>query len=314
MRLLTRLPLRPLLSVPFLRFFMARSTYLEAALEYLRAILLLLKENPDGRYNLPANAGNNRAWNSVPGIRIMNGTRQRADRLLVERGVFESRAKAQAAIEAGLVRANEQIVRKASEEIPTNASLRATAAQPYVSRAGVKLAAALDRFGFDPSTRICLDVGASTGGFTQVLLNRGARLIYSVDVGRGQLHETLRVRREIVSIEGTDIRNLSAVRLIDRPDFLTIDVSFISLKAVLGSAIALLKTPADLVALIKPQFEVGPGVAKKGIVRDHALHVTVCDDIAKLVNSFGWRIVGVIPSPIQGADGNSEFLLGAQRD
>jgi 23S rRNA (cytidine1920-2'-O)/16S rRNA (cytidine1409-2'-O)-methyltransferase len=244
----------------------------------------------------------------------MSGARKRADRLLVERGIFESRAKAQAAIEAGLVTANEQIVRRASEQIPTDAFLHATAAHPYVSRAGVKLAAALDRFGFNPKGRICLDVGASTGGFTQVLLNRGARLVYSVDVGRAQLHETLRNRPEVVSLELTDIRNLSAARLNERPDLVTIDVSFISLKAVLPPAMALVKTPAELVALIKPQFEVGAGAVKKGIVRDPSLHAAVCEDIAGHVASLGWRVVTVIPSPIEGGDGNAEFLLGARHD
>jgi 23S rRNA (cytidine1920-2'-O)/16S rRNA (cytidine1409-2'-O)-methyltransferase len=128
----------------------------------------------------------------------MSGTRQRADRLLVARGIFESRAKAQAAIEAGLVTANDQIVRKASEEIPTDASLRATSAHPYVSRGALKLVAALDRFKLSPSGLVCLDVGASTGGFTEILLERGARRVYAVDVGHGQLHETLRARPEIV--------------------------------------------------------------------------------------------------------------------
>jgi 23S rRNA (cytidine1920-2'-O)/16S rRNA (cytidine1409-2'-O)-methyltransferase len=244
----------------------------------------------------------------------MSDARKRADRLLVERGIFESRARAQAAIEAGLVIANEQIVRRASEQIPTDASLRATAVHPYVSRGGVKLAAALDRFGFNPKGRICLDVGASTGGFTQVLLNRGARLVYSVDVGRAQLHETLRNRPEVVSLELTDIRNLSAARLNERPDLVTIDVSFISLKAVLPPAMALVKTPAELVALIKPQFEVGAGAVKKGIVRDPSLRATVCEDIAGYVASLGWRVVAVIPSPIEGGDGNAEFLLGAGHD
>jgi 23S rRNA (cytidine1920-2'-O)/16S rRNA (cytidine1409-2'-O)-methyltransferase len=263
---------------------------------------------------LSANAGNDHEWNIVPEVRFMSGARQRADRLLVERGIFESRAKAQAAIEAGLVTANGQIVRKASEEIPTDASLRATAAHPYVSRGGIKLAAALDSFVFDPRNHICLDVGASTGGFTHVLLDRGARRVYAIDVGRGQLHETLRARPEIVSLEATDIRNVSAVQFDEPPDFLTIDVSFISLKAVLPPATALLKTPAKLVALIKPQFEAGAGAAKKGIVRDPALHAVVCEDIAKSATSLGWRIVAIIPSPIQGGDGNAEFLLGAERD
>ena len=244
----------------------------------------------------------------------MNSPRQRADRLLVERGLFESRAKAQAAIEAGLVTANERVVRKASEEVPADASLHASAAHPYVSRGGVKLAAAIDAFHFDPKDRVCLDVGASTGGFTQVLLNVGARLVYAVDVGRGQLHETLRTRPDVISLEATDIRNLSPARLDKRPDFVTVDVSFISLKSVLPAAIALAETPAQLVALIKPQFEVGAGATKKGIVRDPAVHAAICDDIAEFVASLGWRVLGVIPSPIEGGDGNAEFLLGAMHD
>ena len=244
----------------------------------------------------------------------MNSPRQRADRLLVERGIFESRAKAQAAIEAGLVTANERVVRKASEEVPADASLHASAAHPYVSRGGVKLAAAIDAFHFDPKDRVCLDVGASTGGFTQVLLNVGARLVYAVDVGRGQLHETLRTRPDVISLEATDIRNLSPARLDKRPGFVTIDVSFISLKSVLPAAIALAETPAQLVALIKPQFEAGAGATKKGIVRDPAVHAAICDDIAEFVASLGWRVLGVIPSPIEGGDGNAEFLLGAMHD
>ena len=162
--------------------------------------------------------------------------------------------------------------------------------------------------------RVCLDVGASTGGFTQVLLNRGARRVYAVDVGHGQLHETLRTRPEVISLEATDIRTLSPARLDKPPDFVTIDVSFISLKLVLPPAIALAKTPAQLVALIKPQFEAGPGATKKGIVRDPAVHAAVCDDIAEFVVSLGWRVLGIIPSPIEGGDGNAEFLLGATRD
>src|SRR5882757_7463911 len=144
-------------------------------------------------------------------------TRQRADRLLVERGLFESRAKAQAAIEAGLVTANDIIVRKASETIASDATLQASAAYPHVSRAGLKLAAALDHFGFDPKDRICLDVGASTGGFTQVLLERGAKRVTAVDVGHGQLHASLQERPEVISLEGTDIRTLSPARLGEPP-------------------------------------------------------------------------------------------------
>jgi len=240
--------------------------------------------------------------------------RLRADRLLVERGLFESRTKAQAAIEAGLVSANGEAVRKASEEIPLDARIEARAAHPYVSRGGVKLAAALDHFGFDPKGRVCLDVGASTGGFTQVLLERGAARIYAVDVGRGQLHESLRTRPEVVALEETDIRNLSLARLEQRPDLIAVDVSFISLKLVLPAALALAKRPAQLVALIKPQFEAGRGALKKGIVRDEAVRKAVCEDIAVFVGSLGWRVLGVVPSPIEGGDGNIEYLLGAVRD
>ncbi len=240
--------------------------------------------------------------------------RQRADRLLVERGLFESRAKAQAAIEAGLVRAEDALVRKASEEIPVDARLRASAAHPYVSRGGVKLAAALDHFGFDPRSRVCLDVGASTGGFTQVLLERGAARVYAVDVGRGQLHKSLRARPEVVSLEENDIRTLSPALLGEPPDLVAVDVSFISLKLVLPAALALVKSPAQLVALIKPQFEAGRGRIKRGIVRDEAVRAAICDDIAAFVASLGWRVLGITPSPIAGGDGNVEFLLGALSD
>jgi 23S rRNA (cytidine1920-2'-O)/16S rRNA (cytidine1409-2'-O)-methyltransferase len=240
-------------------------------------------------------------------------TRQRADRLLVERGLFPSRTKAQAAIAAGLVTANAAPVRKASEEIAVDAALSATPAHPYVSRGGVKLAAALDHFKFDPQGRICLDVGASTGGFTQVLLERGAKRVYAVDVGHGQLHESLRGRPEIVSLEQTDIRTLSAAQLNEPPDLVTVDVSFISLKLALPPALALAKPPAQLIALIKPQFEAGRAQAKKGIVRDPAVHAAVGDDISAFVASLGWRVLGIIPSPIAGGDGNAEFLLGAAK-
>jgi 23S rRNA (cytidine1920-2'-O)/16S rRNA (cytidine1409-2'-O)-methyltransferase len=241
-------------------------------------------------------------------------SRQRVDRLLVERGLFDSRAKAQAAIDAGLVTADDVLVRKASEEIAADAILRATPAHPYVSRGGVKLKAALEHFGIDPKDKVCLDVGASTGGFTQVLLERGAARVYAVDVGRGQLHDSLRTRAEVVAMEATDIRTLSSARFDAAPDLVTIDVSFISLKLVLPAALALAKTPAKLIALIKPQFEAGRAALNKGVVRDPAVHTAVCDDIAAFVTSLGWRVLGVIPSPIAGGDGNAEFLLGAVRD
>ena len=244
----------------------------------------------------------------------MNTPRQRADRLLVERDIFESRAKARAAIEAGLVFADDRPVRKASEELATDSVIRASAAHPYVSRGGIKLVAALEHFRFDPRRHVCLDVGASTGGFTQVLLEHGARRVFAVDVGHGQLHESLRGRPDITSLEETDIRSLSPRLLDETPDFVTIDVSFTSLKNVLPSALALAKGPARLIALIKPQFEAGRGASKKGIVRDRAIHAAVCSDIEKFVTALGWRVVETIESPITGGDGNIEFLLGAVHD
>jgi 23S rRNA (cytidine1920-2'-O)/16S rRNA (cytidine1409-2'-O)-methyltransferase len=212
------------------------------------------------------------------------------------------------------VTADEKVVLKPSEQIPADAKLQASAAHPYVSRGGVKLTAALDHFGFDPKGRICLDVGASTGGFAQVLLERGARRVYAVDVGTDQLHKSLRARPEIISLDSADIRQLSPDSLDEPADLVSIDVSFISLKLTLPSALGLARSPAQLVALIKPQFEAGPGAVKKGIVRDGALQQAICDDIARFVASLGWRVLGVIPSPILGGDGNAEFLLGAIRD
>ncbi|HEY7298656.1 MAG TPA: TlyA family RNA methyltransferase [Xanthobacteraceae bacterium] len=237
--------------------------------------------------------------------------RMRADRLLVERGLFESRTKAQAAIEAGLVTADGAVVGKPSDEIAIESVLRAQPAHPYVSRGGVKLAAALDHFRFDPAGRIGLDVGASTGGFADVLLQRGARRIYAVDVGHGQLHATLRARPEILSLEKTDIRTLTPDRLPEPPQFATVDVSFISLKLVLPAVARLIRQPAWLVALIKPQFEAGPDQVTKGVVRDAVTHAAVCDEIARSITSLDWTVAGIIPSPIAGGDGNREFLIGA---
>jgi 23S rRNA (cytidine1920-2'-O)/16S rRNA (cytidine1409-2'-O)-methyltransferase len=240
--------------------------------------------------------------------------RIRIDRLLVERGLFESRAKAQAAIAVGRVTADDVVVAKPSDEVARDAVLRTMPAHPWVSRGGVKLAAALDHFAFDPGGQVCLDVGASTGGFTQVLLARGARRIYAVDVGQGQLHASLHACPEIVSIEATDVRALDPALLLQPPQFLTIDVSFISLELVLPTAFALLQTPARAVALIKPQFEAGPRGTKKGVVRDARIHAAVCERIASTVASLGWTVAGITPSPIAGGDGNREFLLAARRD
>jgi 23S rRNA (cytidine1920-2'-O)/16S rRNA (cytidine1409-2'-O)-methyltransferase len=239
--------------------------------------------------------------------------RDRADRLLVARGLFESRARAQAAIAAGLVTADGVPVRKASEEISSAAVIEATAEHPFVSRGGVKLAAALDHFHRDVTGRVCLDVGASTGGFTEVLIQRGARRVYAIDVGRNQLHARLRGRDDILSLEETDIRTLDPARLAEQPDFATVDVSFISLKLVLPAIGKILKPYATLVALIKPQFEAPRRDSKKGIVRDAAVHAAVCDDIGAFLVSLGWRVGGVAPSAILGGDGNREFFIEAER-
>jgi 23S rRNA (cytidine1920-2'-O)/16S rRNA (cytidine1409-2'-O)-methyltransferase len=240
--------------------------------------------------------------------------RQRADRLLVERGLLDSRARAQAAIAAGLVTADGVPVRKASDAISTAAAIEAAPEHPYVSRGGVKLAAALDEFALDVTGRVCLDVGASTGGFAELLVARGARRVYAIDVGHSQLHPRLRKREEIVSMERTDIRTLDPARLSEAPDFAAVDVSFISLKLVLPAVGNLLKQRASIVALIKPQFEARRGDIKKGIVRDAAVHQAVCDEIAAFVVSQGWRVGGRVPSPILGGDGNREFFIEAERD
>jgi 23S rRNA (cytidine1920-2'-O)/16S rRNA (cytidine1409-2'-O)-methyltransferase len=240
-------------------------------------------------------------------------TRERADRLLVSRGLFESRARAQAAIAAGRVTADGITVRKASDAIATDAAIAATAEHPYVSRGAVKLAAALDYFHCDVAGRVCLDVGASTGGFTEVLVGRGARRVYAIDVGSGQLHPRLHGRAEIVSLEQTDIRTLDPARLAEPPDFAVVDVSFISLKLVLPAIGAIVRPRTTLVALIKPQFEAARSAIKKGIVRDAAVHQTVCDDIAAFLGGQGWRVGGRLPSPIPGGDGNREFFIEAER-
>jgi 23S rRNA (cytidine1920-2'-O)/16S rRNA (cytidine1409-2'-O)-methyltransferase len=239
--------------------------------------------------------------------------RKRADRLLVERGLFESRSRAQAAIAAGLVRADGVPVQKASDEIAADAKVEASAEHPWVSRGGVKLAAALDHFSIDPKGLACLDVGASTGGFAHVLVERGASRVYAVDVGHGQLHQSLRGRTEIVSLENTDIRALRPALLRESLDLVVADVSFISLKLILPAALGLTKSPAHLLALIKPQFEAGRAHLKKGIVRDPAVQQTVCDDISAFIAGLGWTVLGVIPSPVTGGDGNREFLIGARR-
>jgi 23S rRNA (cytidine1920-2'-O)/16S rRNA (cytidine1409-2'-O)-methyltransferase len=240
-------------------------------------------------------------------------TRQRADSALVERKLFESRAKAQEAIAAGLVTANGKTLCKAAELIGADAHVEAAAPHPWVSRGGVKLAAALDMFRFDPAGRLCLDIGASTGGFTHVLLFRGAARVVAIDVGRRQLHPEIARDSRVDSREMTDARSLTAGSLPGPPQFITCDVSFISLALILPSITGLASDDAKLIALIKPQFEAGPAHVVKGVVKDPAVHVAVCARIKSLVQSLGWRVEGLIASPIEGGDGNREFLIGASR-
>jgi 23S rRNA (cytidine1920-2'-O)/16S rRNA (cytidine1409-2'-O)-methyltransferase len=239
--------------------------------------------------------------------------RIRADLLLVARGLFETRAKAQAAIEAGHVKVDGKVVTKAAQPIDENAEILSAPAHPYVSRGGVKLAAALDRFSVDPQGKVCLDVGASTGGFTDVLLSRGAHKVYAVDVGTDQLHASLRGRPEVVAMEGTDIRTIKSERFSEPPQLIAVDVSFISLKHVLPAITVLAAPRATLIALVKPQFEAGRHAVRKGVVRDAAIHTQVCEEIAARTRELGWSVKGVIESPIAGGEGNREFLLCAER-
>ncbi len=238
---------------------------------------------------------------------------RRADIALVERGFFASRAKAREAIEAGLVMLDGRVVEKPSEPVHEDANLAASAPYPWVSRGGVKLAAALDAFAFDPAGKSALDVGASTGGFTHVLLSRGAAHVTCVDVGHGQLHPLISSDKRVKSREKCDARSLRAEDLAPPPQLIVSDVSFISLALVLPGVLALAAEKAEAVVLIKPQFEAGPEFVKKGLVRDSQAQQAACEKISALVKSLGWGVVGLIESPIQGGDGNREFLLGARR-
>lgn len=239
--------------------------------------------------------------------------RKRVDVLLVERGLFESRARARAAIEAGGVTADGRQILKASEMCASDAEFSAQPAHPWVSRGGVKLAGALEQYPIDIEGHVCLDVGASTGGFTEVLLANGASLVFAIDVGHGQLHPSLQGHPRIVSMEETDIRKYDGKRLPARPDIVVIDVSFISLKAVLPVALSLAAAPMYLLALIKPQFEAERKHSKHGIIRNAMLHQTICDDITAFAASLGCSDIQVFPSSITGGDGNVEFFMGARR-
>jgi len=238
-------------------------------------------------------------------------SKKRLDILLVDKGLTKSRQQAQALILAGEVLVNGEKTTKAGTQVPADAAIEITGKDiPYVSRGGVKLEAALQAFNVDVTDLICLDVGASTGGFTDCLLKHGARHVTAVDVGYGQLDWALRNDPRVEVIERTNIRNLDAGALPQPVDLACIDVSFISLKIVVPLVSQLIKQPGRIICLVKPQFEVGKGlVGKGGVVRDPALHDAVINDLTAAFEGFKLRVLGVIPSPILGPKGNQEFLM-----
>lgn len=235
--------------------------------------------------------------------------------LLVERGLFESRAKARAAIEAGGVTADGRPVLKASDAIEETAELCGRPAHPWVSRGALKLAHALATWPVRVDGRVVLDVGASTGGFTEVCLVAGAQRVYAVDVGRGQLHPRLADDPRVLSLEATDARDLTAGLLPQPPDAVVTDVSFISLTKALPAALDLAREGADLIALVKPQFEVGPErVGKGGLVRDAAARAEALAQVSAFLEHVGWTVRATTESPIEGGDGAREHLLWAQKN
>ncbi len=242
--------------------------------------------------------------------------KQRADQLLVARGLAESRARAQALILAGVVRSGEARIDKAGQMLAEDAPLAVTGRDhPWVSRGGLKLAHGLAAFGFSAAGRVCLDIGASTGGFTDVLLANGAARVHAVDVGRGQLAWSLRNDPRVVVHEGTNARYLTLETIGEEVDALVCDASFIGLTTVLPAPLSLCRAGAWAIALIKPQFEAGPGaVGKGGVVRDPAVHAAVCERVRAWWGALpDWTVVGLDRSPITGPEGNVEFLIGAIR-
>jgi 23S rRNA (cytidine1920-2'-O)/16S rRNA (cytidine1409-2'-O)-methyltransferase len=239
---------------------------------------------------------------------------RRLDVELVRRGFFSSRSQAQAAIDAGKVRVGGVVAKKPGLAVAAEAIIEAEPAHLWVSRGGVKLSHALQAFGVDPAGRACLDVGASTGGFTEVLLALGARRVVAVDVGRGQLHPRLRSDSRVVSLEATDARDLTLEMIGERPSLIVCDASFIGLAKVLAKALALAAPAAGLVCLFKPQFEVGQAhVGKGGIVSDSAATEAAAAGAEAWLGSVGWIVTGWTPSPILGGDGNAERFLSATR-
>lgn len=235
----------------------------------------------------------------------------RLDRLLVERGLAESREKAQALIMAGEVLVNGQKAAKPGHTVAEDAAVEVLARPPYVSRGGLKLAGALQRFAIDPAGKVCLDIGASTGGFTDALLQAGAARVHAVDVGTNQLVWALRTDPRVVVHENVNARELSFEEIGEPVDLIVCDVSFISVTLILPAVVPLLRPDGQMVILIKPQFEAGKGqVGKGGIVRDPAVHQAACDRVRQAVEQFGFT-TEIMDSPILGAEGNREFLLNA---
>ncbi len=240
--------------------------------------------------------------------------KMRADILLVEQGHFESRSAARAAIEAGCVLADGAPVTKPSQKLKTDAHIKAEAAHPYVSRGGVKLAHALDHFGIDPAGRQCLDIGASTGGFTDALLLRGAAHVVAVDVGRGQLHERIASDRRVSALEATDARALTADMFRTPPSLLVCDASFIALEKLLEAALSLAAKEADFIGLFKPQFQVGRAhIGRGGIVTDTEAADRAAESFSDWMIKKGWPVREWTASPIKGGSGNAERLFWAQR-
>jgi 23S rRNA (cytidine1920-2'-O)/16S rRNA (cytidine1409-2'-O)-methyltransferase len=239
--------------------------------------------------------------------------RARADQLLVDRGLVESRTRAQALIMAGKVFSDTRRIDKAGQVLDAGAPLEVRGQDhPWVSRGGVKLAHAIEHFGLSPKGRICIDVGASTGGFTDVLLQHGAAKVFAVDVGHGQLAWKLRNDPRVVVMERVNARYLDS--LAEPPAVLVCDASFIGLGTVLPAPLGLVAPGGWAVALIKPQFEVGPAVAKGGVVRDANVHRQVCHRVSEWWAGIpGWQVLGVEPSPLLGPEGNREFLIAARK-
>ena len=239
--------------------------------------------------------------------------KKRIDLLLVERRLFESRAKARAAIEAGGVRVAGEVMSRPSDLVAEDAAIEAEAAHPWVGRGALKLAHALAHWLISPEHKVVLDIGASTGGFTQVCLAGGAERVYAVDVGRGQLHRQVAGDPRVVNLEGLDARRLDAEVIPMPPELIVCDASFIGLEKALPAALGLAAPGADLIALVKPQFEVGPDrVGKGGVVKDEAARQAALDGVRGFLEGAGWRVQDAIDSPIAGGDGNREYLLHAR--